>query len=206
MALIVKNETKVGQPLPFKMPMTIARTGTYVKTAAGTSTHRGDAVFWSVFGLQGANTLAWTAGQERDLVDVTGEAGIVTHILCPEPLAGQSGEQRVTVIADGITYRFSQHISSGHALLVGQFDLGTPVTAVTEVTNVQHGYGRYADEGWAVSQDSRLMRPDVAYATTGIGIPFSKSLKISVYLEMASHGSLYYRNSGVSYIKTGEVV
>ena len=59
MALIVKNETKAGQPLPFKMPMSVARTGTYVKTATGTMTHRGGAVFWSVFGLQGANTLAY---------------------------------------------------------------------------------------------------------------------------------------------------
>ena len=140
------------------------------------------AAFWSVIDANhstlGYVTTSLTTTQdttEQTIIDLSSQAGVLTHVICPELSA--SGEVTVRITIDG---KLTTITSFTLAFSAKRFCMGGFITSDTTATAGDGaGYGSSLDDGYSTSAFTLMINP-LQSVVQGLGIPYKESCKVTI--------------------------
>lgn len=160
---------------------TLAVSAMTVKTAKGTREFLNAAPAYTAieqdfsrFGFITATMSPVADTTEQTIIDVTGEAGVLTQVISPT-ISTANSDMIIKVTVDGVDKEFTgKLVTSGtDVLTLGGFRTWEAATAS------EANYGQQNDGGYNTGQLSALLTPPQAIEL-GMGIPYETSIKVTV--------------------------
>lgn len=175
----------------------------YIKAAEGSATGASSVAFWDAinlphteFGFESVSLVATSDTSEQTIVDISGQEGVLTHVLTPAMAI--AGVMTVRITKDGKVLTFTSPSYAGATrFCVGHFPW---VRADASVSVATAFYGaRDGGYGNTAATYATLSTPAQAILDF-TGIKFKDSLKVTIQGSSAIHASLYWQNAAACYL------
>jgi len=193
-----------------KMPVSVVDAAAlWIKTSPNVRSSSTAATFFNALGKDTA-TQGYKAkyvnfpndALEHEVINLQNQAGVLTHVFSPA-YYGANVDVTIKVVRDDEEFLFTGTLVdlSGYyqRLIVGDFP---PYDSAYTSDSESIGRGTYSDSGWRSDNELpnvHMPTPAQTVIETSIGIPFTKSLIVSIWSSVAVPNNAHHQSAGVAY-------